>query len=267
MMQLSALYYYPVKSMAGIQTSEAAVAARGLAHDRRWMLVDENGVFITQRQHPRLTLVTVLPDRDGWRVQAPGEPDLSLRVPGADESTTVATVWRDRVDTRSAGPEAAQWFSRYTGIPGVQLVYMPDTTLRQVDRSYTKGKEVVSFADGFPFLLISQASLDDLNSRLQRPLPMSRFRPNLVVQGCEAYAEDGWRHIRIGELTFRVVKPCSRCKVTTVDPFTAETGNEPLKTLAGYRRHGNEVWFGMNLVHDGTGMLHVGDDVEVLDTA
>lgn len=264
-MHLSALYYYPVKSLAGIQASEAQVAARGFRYDRRWMLVDENLTFITQRQHPCLARVTVLPTPDGWLVQAPGQQDLLLRTPPEEAARLEVNVWRDRVASCAAGQEAADWFSRYIGVDGVQLVYMPETTTRRVDQAYAPAGKQVSFADGFPFLLISQASLDDLNARMQKPLPMSRFRPNLVVQGSTAYAEDSWQRIRIGALTFRVVKPCSRCKVTTIDPYTAETGKEPLQTLASYRRWDNEVWFGMNLVHDGSGTLYAGDVVEVLE--
>jgi hypothetical protein len=263
-MYLSTLYYYPVKSLAGIQAGEANIGSGGFMHDRRWMLVDENLTFVTQRQYPHLARVTVLPTPDGWLVQAPGQPDLRLRSPPEEAPRLVVNVWRDRVVSCTAGQKVADWFSRYIGVDGVQLVYMPETTTRRVDQAYAPAGEQVSFADGFPFLLISQASLDDLNDRMQKPLPMSRFRPNLVVQGSAAYAEDDWQRIRIGELTFRVVKPCSRCKVTTVDPFTAQTGKEPLQTLASYRSRDNEVWFGTNLVHDGRGTLHVGDAVEVL---
>ena len=265
MMKLSAIYYYPVKSLAGIQTSQVQVAQRGIRHDRRWMLVDENGKFITQRQHPRLALVTVLPAGSGWQGHAPGEPELQIKSPESDAPAQSVSVWRDTVAAQTAGAAAAEWFSRFTGIAGVQLVYMPETSSRRVDQTFATNNEIVSFADGFPFMLISQASLDDLNSRMAEPLPMSRFRPNLVVEDTAAFAEDDWKRIRIGDLTFQVAKPCSRCKVTTVDPITAETGKEPLKTLASYRRWDNEVWFGMNLIHEQTGMLHVGDGLEVLD--
>lgn len=265
MMKLSAIYYYPIKSLTGIQTSRAQVVHRGINHDRRWMLVDGDGKFITQRQCPRLTLVTVVPAGNGWLINAPGEPDLQLVRPEPEAATRPVIVWRDTVQAQTSGAAASKWFSRFTGIAGVQLVYMPETSSRRVDQAFAANNEVVSFADGFPFLLISQASLDDLNSRMSDALPMSRFRPNLVVDNTAAFAEDGWKRIQIGDLSFQVAKPCSRCKVTTVDPFTAEMGKEPLKTLASYRRWDNEVWFGMNLVHEQTGMLRVGDEVEVLE--
>ena len=265
MITLSTIYYYPAKSMRGIQTTGAEVAERGLLHDRRWMLVDREGTFITQRQHPSLARVSLHPAPGGWQIQAPAMPLLSIRVPDEDAQTGTVTIWRDEVAVQHAGDEAADWFNRYTGVPGVQLVYMPDMTRRRVDGHYADKGEIVSFADGFPFLLISTASLADLNNRMQTPLPMSRFRPNLVVDGCTAFDEDGWKRIRVGGLTFRLVKPCSRCKVTTVDQLTAETGKEPLKTLASYRRWDNEVWFGMNLVHEQTGELHTGSEVEVLE--
>jgi len=265
MMKLSAIYYYPVKSLAGIQTSQAQVTQRGFMHDRRWMLIDESGRFITQRQHPRLALVKVFPTGSRWQIHAPDEPDLQIELPESDAPTQSVIVWQDTVEAQISGTAAAEWFSRFTGIAGVQLVYMPETSSRRVDQKYAANNEIVSFADGFPFLLISQASLDDLNSRMAEPLPMSRFRPNLVVEDTAAFAEDDWKRIRVGDLTFQVAKPCSRCKVTTVDPFTAETGKEPLKTLASYRRWDNEVWFGMNLIHEQTGMLRVGDEVEILE--
>jgi len=263
-MHLQSLYYYPVKSMAGIQTTAAEVVDRGLVDDRRWMLVDAEGRFITQRQLPRLALISVMPDAGGWRMQAPGQPDLALHEPGDDAPMLEVTVWRDRVQARLADRAAGAWLERFTGQAGVSLVYMPDASHRRVDPAYAGERDIVSFADGFPFLLISQASLDDLNARMETPLPMIRFRPNLVVDGCGPFAEDGWKRIRIGELNFRVAKPCSRCKVTTVDPWSGTTGREPLKTLAGYRRRDNEVWFGMNLIHEGTGVLRVGDEVEVI---
>lgn len=264
MITLSSIYYYPAKSMRGIQATQAAVAARGLEHDRRWMLVDQQGRFITQRQCPQLALVSLLPVANGWRAHAPGMPPLMLTTPPGHAASMDVSVWRDTLSATLADNEAGDWFSRYTGVDGVRMVYMPDATQRHVDASYAASGDIVSFADGFPFLLISTASLDDLNSRMAEALPMSRFRPNLVVDGCEAFAEDTWKRIRIGGITFRVAKPCSRCKVTTIDPLTAQAGKEPLKTLASYRRWDNEVWFGMNLVHDGTGDLEAGMQVEIL---
>lgn len=176
----------------------------------------------------------------------------------------IVQVWNDRCPAQLCGDSADAWLSDFLDRP-CRLVHMADETVRQVDLKYAALGDRTAFADGFPLLLISQASLDDLNSRLTDSVPMIRFRPNLVVSGCEPYAEDHWRKIRIGELTLRVVKPCSRCKITTVDPGSGETGSEPLKTLSGYRREGNRVFFGQNLVHEGTGELALDMPVEVLD--
>jgi hypothetical protein len=165
---------------------------------------------------------------------------------------------------RDAGDEAAEWLGRFLGT-SCRLVCLPDDRVRAVDPEFARPGDQVGFADGFPFLVIARASLDDLNARLPEPLSMVRFRPNLVIGGATPYAEDGWRRIRVGALELRLVKPCSRCTVPTVDPATGERGPEPLRTLTGYRRRGNKVYFGQNAVHDGIGELAVGDPVEVLE--
>lgn len=262
---LSGIFYYPVKSLGGVQTSQAQVSGSGLRHDRRWMLVDGDGTFVTQRDHPSLTRIRVEAHTGGLRLWAPGMPELAVAIPAEDCGLQPVTVWRDSCQAQPAGAAAAAWLGGYLGRDDVQLVYLPSGHERQVDTDFAQAGDRVGFADGFPFLMISEASLADLNDRLPAPISMSRFRPNLVVSGCGAYAEDDWRRIRIGDVVFRVSKPCSRCKVTTIDPLTAETGAEPLRTLATYRRRGNEVYFGQNLVHEQTGLLHTGLPVEVLD--
>jgi uncharacterized protein YcbX len=228
------------------------------------MLVDREGRFLTQRELPRMALISPRLQTQGMVLQAPGIDDLSVRQPPEEAERVEVAVWSDRCSVQRADPLADAWLSDYLGL-FCRLVYMPDESVRPVDPRYAKPQDRTAFSDGFPLLLISQASLDDLNSRLSEPLPMLRFRPNLVVEGCDPYAEDGWRNIRIGELTLRVVKPCSRCKVTTVDPYTGESGSEPLKTLADYRRRGNKVYFGQNLIHDGPGDLALGMPLEVLE--
>ncbi|MDX1336277.1 MAG: MOSC domain-containing protein, partial [Gammaproteobacteria bacterium] len=178
------------------------------------------------------------------------------------------TVWKDNCMALEAGDEINQWFSHALG-QDLRLVYMPDTTERRVDPDYGQESDITSFSDGFPLLLISEASLDDLNDRLEQPLNMRRFRPNLVVRGCPAYAEDSWKRIRIGDIEFDIVKSCSRCIVTTINPDTGErsTDSEPLRTLSLYRRKGNKVYFGQNLIHRGTGKLQIGASIEVLEQA
>ncbi len=263
-LRLSALYRYPVKSLAGQPLQQVGLDRFGLQADRRWMLVDREGRFLSQRELPRMALITPRLEAQGLLLQTPGMQAISVRRPDTGAERIRVRVWHDHCQAQLAEATANRWLSEFLGLP-CRLVYMPDESVRRVDSRYATQQDQTAFSDGFPLLLISQASLDDLNSRLAEPLPMLRFRPNLVVEGCEPYAEDGWRQIRIGELTLRVVKPCSRCKITTVDPYTAETGSEPLKTLASYRRRGNQVYFGQNLLHDGPGELALGMPLEILE--
>ncbi len=262
--RLSGLYRYPVKSLAGEFLDQSRLDGFGLWRDRRWMLVDREGRFLSQRELPRMTLIRPSLTRDGLLLQTPQLPDLTVSLPEEVGERLKVRIWNDTCVAQAADSSAHAWLSDFLGA-ACRLVHMPERTIRPVDPAYARPADRAAFADGFPLLLISQASLDDLNRRLDEPLPMIRFRPNLVVDGCEPYAEDGWRRIRIGELTLRVVKPCSRCKITCVDPYTAETGREPLKTLARYRQRGNQVHFGQNLLHDGPGELRLGMPLEVLE--
>ncbi len=266
MITLSALAVYPVKSARGIGLASAAVGSRGLDGDRRWMVVDETRAFLTQRTHPRLALIAVAASGRELVLSAPGMPEIAVEPPGAGAAAVAVQVWDDVCAARSAGDEAAGWLSALLGTR-CGLVYLPDDSHRAVAPRAGVPSAEVGFADAFPFLLLSEASLADLNRRLARPVPMDRFRPNLVVAGCPPYAEDGWRQIRIGPLAFHVAKPCSRCATTTVDQATGERGREPLATLATYRRVGDKVLFGQNLVHEGTGTLRLGDEVTVLESA
>ncbi len=266
---LAALHVYPVKGCRGLAPATAWAGARGLEGDRRWMVVDGAGRFVSQRTRPRLAVVAPEPAPGALVLRAPGREPLVVPLgpdggPAGGATATAVTVWRDTVAALDAGAPAAAWFEALLG-DAARLVFMTDDTRRAVDPAYAAPGDVVSFADGFPWLLISEASLADLNARLPRPLPMSRFRPNLVVSGCAPYAEDGWRTLRIDEAVFRVVKPCARCSVTTVDQETGESdGPEPLRTLAGYRRVGNGVMFGQNLLAERGGELRVGAPVEIV---
>ncbi len=262
--RLSGLYRYPVKSLAGEYLEQSRLDGFGLERDRRWMLVDREGRFLSQRELPRMALIRPSLSPDGLVLRTPQLPDLAISLPGEDAERVKVRIWGDDCMAQLADNLAHAWLSDFLG-QACRLVHMPEQTVRPVDPDYALASDRTAFSDGFPLLLISQASLDDLNNRLHEPLPMLRFRPNLVVEGCAAYAEDDWRRIRIGELTLRVVKPCSRCKITTIDPYTAESGSEPLKTLSGYRRRGNQVFFGQNLLHDGPGELRLGMPLEVLE--
>lgn len=260
---LKAVYRYPVKSLRGEAFGSLDVGPRGFLYDRHWMLVDEDGRFLTQRQLPRMALVdTRLLDDGRLCLQAPGMPILHVGL--AAGGPVEVTVWGDRVNAVLADAQASAWLSRFLQRP-CRLVSMPPQTVRAVDSDYAGAQDQVGFADGFPFLLISQGSLDDLNCRLEQPVPMQRFRPNLVVEGCEPYAEDGWHRIRVGTLDFRVAKPCSRCIVPTIEIETAERAPEPLRTLSSYRKRDNKVYFGQNLIHDGIGRLEIGMPVEILE--
>lgn len=262
-MNLKSLYRYPVKSLRGGAFDALDVTERGLCFDRHWMVVDAQGQFMTQRQHARMALIdTQVDDDGGLLLQAPRMPDLNVH--GAHDATLPVVVWRDTVQAAPVDGDADAWLSEFLAID-CRLVVFPYDARRVVDPEYAAATDQVGFADGFPFLLISQASLDDLNARLTQPVPMLRFRPNLVIGGCDAYAEDTWRRIRVGDLEFRVAKPCSRCIIPTIDPATAQRSAEPLRTLMTYRRRDNRIYFGQNLIHDGNGRLAVGMPVEVLE--
>lgn len=263
MAALSQIYIYPVKSLGGIVLTELPVEARGLMHDRRWMLVDADNRFLTQREYPRLALVSPTVGEKGLTLAAPGMTALCVPLVTAGKTETVR-VWRSVCEAVSVGEEAAKWFTRYLGRPA-RLMFMPDETRRAVNPDYGKPDDIVSFADGYPLLLLGEATVQDLNARLDNPVPMDRFRPNLVVADSAPYAEDGWKRIAVGSAVFRVVKPCDRCVMTTIDQATAARGVEPLHTLAQYRTSGGKVLFGQYLIAEGTGAARLGDTVTVLD--
>jgi len=266
-MHLSSLYRFPLKSAAGESLQRCASDSLGLLGDRRWMVVAAGtGRFLTQRVLPRMALLQAHWQGDtALRLAAPGMPELLVRVPD-DKTMRCVQVWSANPVVPDAGETAAAWLSDFLG-QACRLVYLPEDDGIQVDLDYARLGERTAFSDGFPFLLIGQASLDDLARRVGRPLEMLRFRPNLVVSGAEPYAEDGWKRIRIGQLTFRVVKPCSRCVIPTLDPATGERApdREPLNTLLSYRKGPGGVFFGQNLIAEGRGELEVGMPVERLE--
>lgn len=265
-MQLEQLWIYPVKSLPGVRMQTARVDARGFVLDRHWMLVDgETGRFLTQREYPSLALISLEMKGDMVELAIPGNGVVSVRAGENSGESVEVTVWQDSLPAFCVSAEVDRLFSAYLGKP-VTLVEMRDDIRRRVDPVYAGDTDQTGFSDGFPFLLIGQASLDDLNQRIVGGpvMTMQRFRPNLVVSGSQAYAEDDWKQIQIGAVSFRVVKPCSRCSITTVNPLTAERGAEPLRTLAGYRSRDNKVFFGQNLLHDRQGQMRQGDAVTVL---
>lgn len=261
---LASIHVYPLKSCAPLPLDSARVEARGLEHDRRWMVVDANGKFLTGRQHPRLTLIRADPAGEALRLRAPGMPELRL-APASERARLTVEIWGSRVAARVADTAADAWISTFLGAP-TRFAYMDDECLRRVDPGYSQPDDIVSFADGYPLLLISQATLDLLNAKLAQPVPMLRFRPSLVIAGTAPHAEDGWKRVRIGGVEFDVAKPCIRCVFTTVDfeRGAFDPSGEPLRTLLTYRRTPKGVSFGQNLIPRGVGTLRVGDAVEVL---
>ncbi len=262
---LAHINLFPVKSCAPLTPDHAIVEWRGLRGDRRWMIVDATGKFITARKHPRLVLISAVFDADALLLDAPGMTRLRL-APDACASGSKVIVWDDEVAGLPAQADADVWISNYLGF-AARFVFMAEDCVRPIDPVYAKPGDQVSFADGFPLLLISQAALDQLNARLESAVPMLRFRPSLVVANTTPHAEDGWRTIRIGEATFDVVKPCVRCVLTTVDPATGkfDPSGEPLRTLVSYRRGPKGVTFGQNLIPRGSGTIRVGDQVSIIE--
>jgi uncharacterized protein len=265
-MKLSRLFVYPVKAAAGIELSEATVDAFGIEHDRRWLVVDPDGVAITQRDEPRLALLTPTVIGRGLQLDAAGLHTLLID-DAADGESRFVTVWDDDIAAVDLGATPAQWLSDFLHRP-VRLVYMPDHTFRSVNALYSPEPRPVSFADAFPFLVLSQESMDELNRRLDQPLQIERFRPNLVIAGAaQPHAEDEWSRFQVGDLEFAGVKPCARCAVPTVDQRTAERGKEPSRTLATYRKRDGKIYFGQNAIHRGPGRISVGDIVQIIHDA
>ncbi|MEO6051314.1 MAG: MOSC N-terminal beta barrel domain-containing protein [Pyrinomonadaceae bacterium] len=277
-MHISEINIYPIKSFKGISLNSALVEERGLRHDRRWMLTTPDGMFFTQREFPRMALVEV-GIGDNLYVTADGFGTLEIPLQPETGDRRQVTIWQSISDAEVYPAVTNEWFSDVLGT-NCQLVYMPDDSRRSVNSRFDSGDDVVSFADGYPLMVLSEASLADLNSRLDEPLPMNRFRPNLVVTKAGAFAEDDWQKVRIGDAEFCSTKPCERCVITTVDQAKGEfAGKEPLKTLASYRMahyvmpdryeslgmSGTAVLFGQNLIAEHVGKtIKVGDLIEVI---
>lgn len=262
MLQISELFVYPIKSLGGISLTTAQVTERGLQHDRRWMLVDEANQFLTQRAFPQMALLQTQLTEDGLLIKHKKTSDKII-VPFQPSGETMRVqVWSDVVKAVEVNKEISEGFSAILSMK-CKLVYMPDSTKRRVDTRYASNKEITSFSDGYPFMLISQSSLDDLNNRLQSPLPMNRFRPSIVVTGSLPFEEDEWAHFTSNNIDFFGVKLCARCVITTINQDEATSSKEPLQTLATYRKFQNKIYFGQNLLHRGEGMLRIGDSLQI----
>jgi len=258
---VSDLIFYPLKGARGIATPSLELDRFGPRFDRRWMAITEAGRFLTQREAPELCLVEAIPTAEALTLRAPGQPELAVPIQ-ADDETRRVRVWTSECDAHDQGERAAGWLSAFLQRPA-RLVHLPDDRARRTDPAFDPTGSPVSFADGYPILLIGEASLVVLNGSLVEPVPMDRFRPNLVVSGSAPYAEDDWRRFTIGGLPFEGVKRCARCVVTTVDQQSATRHDEPLRTLSKLRRGDHGALFGMNVVHRARGTIAVGDVVEV----
>jgi uncharacterized protein YcbX len=261
------LFVYPVKSLGGISVASAYLSDRGFEHDRRWMLINEQNLFMTQRDYPQMALLRTGITEQGISVFH--ECDIHDRItipfssPGNEKITV--KVWDDWCEAVFVSNEIDRWLSARLKV-NCRLVYMPDDSLRKVDPRYAAGENnITSFSDGYPLLLVSQSSLDDLNSRLDQAVPMNRFRPSIVITGANPYEEDEMEKFVIRGVQFFGVKLCARCKITTVNQDTSAVAKEPLRTLAGYRTKDNKVYFGQNVVYNSGGVsLKTGDRVEIL---
>lgn len=273
---VSRLFIYPVKSLAGIEVTVGRLDAFGLEHDRRWMVVDETGRFVTQRELPRMALVRTALEDDALVLSGPH--GQALRVPLESEGARrQVEIWSSRVLATDLGDEAAHWLRRELGRP-CRMVFMPRDANRAARSKAMHGTRV-SFQDAYPILLLSEEAVDELHGRMtergtaaqghrgEGVINVQRFRPNVVVSGAGAHAEDAWRRVQIAGVELALVKPCDRCTVPAVDPATGVRGKEPLRTLATYRKRNGKVYFGMNAVHLGVGTLRVGDPVTVVESA
>lgn len=264
MLKVSGLFIYPIKSLGGIAVESAKITDRGFLHDRRWMLVDANNCFLTQREFPQMALLQVQFSDDGLTVQHKINKTEMVNISASSELNGAATVqvWSDKCKAEFVSPDIDEWFSDMLSLT-CRLVYMPDSSKRRVDTRFATNKELTSFSDGYPFLIIGQSSLDDLNTRLAEPLPMNRFRPNIVFTGAEAFQEDIMEHFSINNIQFYGVKLCARCVIITVNQDNAERSKEPLKTLSAYRQKNNNVYFGQNLLHKGEGEINIGNIITI----
>ena len=267
MLVVSQLLIYPIKSLSGISVPSAVVTDRGFEHDRRWMLVDPQNRGLTLRELPTMARLQPSIGKDGLTVRAVDQPveDLFIPFDAADGQENV-TIWNATCEARRVGTSVDDWFSKQLNTR-CHLVFMPDATLRPVDTTsgYAPAGKFTSFADAYPFLLLGEASLNDLNGRLPNPVSMVRFRPNIVVEGGTPYREDTIEEFRINQVRFTGLENCARCQVPNVDPATGVPNplKEPLRTLAKYRTQGKKIIFGRNVVPSGTGTVRVGDEIHL----
>jgi len=266
MIKVSQLFIYPVKSLGGISINTAQLTDRGFQYDRRWMLVDEQNQFMTQRQFPEMALLQTGISEEGISISHKKNSSKEILIPfsGFINQNITVKIWNDYCDALPAEKFINEWFSDMLQF-SCRLVYMPDDSLRKVNGRYAvQDNDVTSFSDGYPIMLIGQSSFDDLNTRLEIPLPINRFRPNIVITGSAAFEEDEMEEFLIGGIQFFGVKLCERCAITTINQDTSEKSKEPLKTLSSYRMQNNNVYFGQNVIGKKTGIVRIGDELTIL---
>jgi uncharacterized protein YcbX len=266
MFKISELYIYPIKSLGGIKLDKATITDRGFQYDRRWMLIDENNRFISQRECAKLALLKTHISDDFLTVtNTLNNTSIKIALVPVKKEVIQVIIWDDVCTGQLIDEDIDAWFTGVLGMPA-RLVYMPDSTERFTEAAYAPADSITSFSDAYPFLIIGQSSLDDLNKRLNEPLSINRFRPNIVFTGGEPYYEDTMHNLTINNITFNGVKLCARCNVITINQDDASISKEPTKTLASYRKKNNKIYFGQNLVHSGIGTISVGDNLTVLST-
>lgn len=268
-LQLSQISVYPLKSSAGIQLSNSWVDELGLSFDRRFVLTDDKDQFITARTEPTICLIQANITATGFVLTAPNMPKLVINYHQLTELYQTVLIWDDNINAQQGNNEHHQWFSRYLSRP-CQLLHFGELSIRNVPETSNRTNQL-AFADGYPLLLISQASLDDLNKRCPTNITMNQFRPNLVIDNCDAFAEDTWQHIRIGEVEFELRKPCTRCIFTTINPETAikDIHQEPITSLKMYRQAAEgelkgEILFGQNLIALNQGQIKLTDTITII---
>lgn len=262
---LNQIYLYPVKSLSGIAVSSWPVGKNGLLYDRKWMLIDDQHQFLSQRRLPKMALIKTRIEQNELILSAPGQEDLILALNPTLGDDIVVGIWHDQCLAKTISTQADDWLSEFLQTY-CRLVYHPDDQQRQVDQRYAQATDQTAFSDGFPFLIVAENSLLALNQAMQLEMSMQRFRPNLVITDCASYEEDSWRRISINHIEFRLPKPCSRCSVPGIDPETGIINKEPLTTLSRLRRWENKIYFGQNALHNCCGTLTVGDIVSILET-
>ena len=258
---LKSLYIYPIKSTKAISLNSTTVDRLGLQWDRRWMLVDDEGKYMTQRHFPMMSQLRVELKRNKAELHIPNKSPLSIQ-PEPNQHRMTVKIWDDQVDAMHVSEDIDAAVSEFLQT-SCRLVFFDDDAERSVDQNYAKPDDTTAFSDGFPLLVISQGSLDALNERMDEPVSMLRFRPNLVIDGVSPFAEDEYNRMQIGDVIFRIVKPCARCVMVNVNPQTAEKSAIVLRTLVSFRQMDGKVYFGQNVIPDCSGNITIGDTVKL----